>query len=225
MTTLTPNNPRSPEMLRRLISYNPETGELIRKATMKPVYKMRRDGQQYVIVAAGCRMSLLRAVVALQTGRWPDPHEYRLTGGPTDVRWCNFLRVKDGAFRRCNACGEMKHQSNFTPSGVGGRSFNSHCGPCGAARKRVYGRRHAWKKKYGVSQEDYDAQLVLQDGGCALCKKTPEENGQYLAVDHCHATGRNRELLCTTCNTGLGAFQDSPRLMLEAARYVMRHRE
>lgn len=216
----------TPNQLSQLLSYDPETGDLIRRSTMQPVYKEFRHGQYYVVSTAGRKYGLRKVIIALQTGQWPAPYEYKFVGSdPTDVRWCNFLRVKEGDMRRCNSCGELKHQSNFATAGRGARSFSAYCGLCNIDRVQTYSRRAAWKQKYGISQQDYDTQLELQGGGCAICGKTPEENKRMLAVDHCHTNGHNRALLCTMCNTGLGAFGDSPRRLLEAAKYILRHQK
>ena len=214
----------SPEELHHHLIYKPDTGQLIRRSNMKPVYLEKRHSQ-YTMQLGGRRISARRVVVAMQTGRWPDAHEYRFTGGnPTDLRWCNFLRIKDGEMRRCNRCGEMKHQSEFRPSGKGARSFTPHCIPCNRDRERAYNRASSLKRDYGVTRELYNEQLEIQGGGCAICGKTPEQEGKELAVDHCHDTGKVRAILCNQCNIGLGAFGDSPRRLLEAAKYLLKHK-
>jgi hypothetical protein len=44
-----------------------------------------------------------------------------------------------------------------------------------------------------------------------------------LAVDHCHTTGKVRGLLCSTCNTALGSFQDNPAYLKAAIHYLESH--
>lgn len=78
------------------------------------------------------------------------------------------------------------------------------------------------KRKFGVVGERYVATLLAQGGGCAICGNPPAE-GKRLFVDHCHATGKVRALLCLACNSGLGQFKDSPELLETAARYVRHH--
>lgn len=78
---------------------------------------------------------------------------------------------------------------------------------------------------YGLTQDEYEALLAMQGGLCAICRH-PEtarhQSGQVrsLAVDHDHATGLVRGLLCTNCNHGLGKFKDDPELLRQAITYL-----
>jgi hypothetical protein len=85
-------------------------------------------------------------------------------------------------------------------------------------RKRLRNRR---LKEYGLSPERYEALLKNQNGTCAICKRGTEET---LCVDHDHTTLVVRNLLCAKCNTGLGCYDDDPRLLIAAAKYLKRHR-
>ena len=42
-------------------------------------------------------------------------------------------------------------------------------------------------------------------------------------VDHCHATGRIRALLCGACNGMLGLAKDKPATLRAAADYIEKH--
>ena len=90
-------------------------------------------------------------------------------------------------------------------------------------------RREQLWSKYKLTLEDYDLMFEAQDGRCGLCERVESrtKNGAVmrLAVDHDHATGRVRGLLCSRCNTGLGQFQDDPDLLNKAAHYLTFHRD
>lgn len=83
-------------------------------------------------------------------------------------------------------------------------------------------------REYGITLEQYVALLVEQEGKCAVCRKIPETK-RALAVDHDHGCcpGKRscgkciRGLLCTSCNTGLGNFRDSPELLAAASAYLV----
>lgn len=82
-------------------------------------------------------------------------------------------------------------------------------------------RRKATKRKnlYGMAPGEYEARLEAQDGVCAVCSAPQDED---LFVDHCHATGAVRGLLCRQCNTGVGMLGDDPDRLLAAAAYLLR---
>jgi Recombination endonuclease VII len=71
--------------------------------------------------------------------------------------------------------------------------------------------------RYGLSVEEYEALVREQNGACAICKKKP---ARWFCIDHCHATGVVRGLLCVKCNVGLGHFDEDPHLMRTATAYL-----
>lgn len=82
--------------------------------------------------------------------------------------------------------------------------------------------RATWlKTQYGLSIEDYDRMLDEQNGLCAICDEPPK--GKRLAVDHHHASGQIRRLLCDRCNHMIGHSQESPRVLRKAADYIEHH--
>jgi hypothetical protein len=101
----------------------------------------------------------------------------------------------------------------------------SYCLPCHNQRgkrsleKRGGSRTYHLTRRYGITAEEADAMLQSQGGWCAICG-----TASAARVDHDHATGAVRELLCFNCNGGLGQFKDDPAVLRAAADYVERHR-
>ena len=89
-------------------------------------------------------------------------------------------------------------------------------------------RQYSLKRYYGLSLNDYAEMYRLQNGVCAICKcpeaeKDRHGNVRVLAVDHCHATGAVRKLLCYACNSMLGQAKDNQKVLLAAAEYLTQH--
>jgi hypothetical protein len=86
--------------------------------------------------------------------------------------------------------------------------------------------RAAYRKSvYGLTPEAHAAMIEEQGGRCAICGVQPECPDAGLFVDHCHATGAVRGLLCPLCNSGLGSFADDTTRLAEAIEYLKRHAE
>jgi ribosomal protein S14 len=136
--------------------------------------------------------------------------------------------------RKCQNCGKIRSAAQLPkPFGV--------CRSCQAELSRQNRREapeakaeglrrdrrdhsRAWRifSEYGLTLEGYESLFAAQKGLCAICKEAmPGE--QLLSVDHDHATGDVRGLLCPICNLGLGYFKDSPERLRSAAEYLDRH--
>jgi hypothetical protein len=75
--------------------------------------------------------------------------------------------------------------------------------------------------RYGVTQEQFEAMLADQEGRCAICRAdAPRGYGRGWCVDHDHATGQIRGVLCGNCNSGLGMFNDDPTVIAAAVLYL-----
>lgn len=81
--------------------------------------------------------------------------------------------------------------------------------------------RERWLKHYGMTVAEFDARLEGQQGQCAICRGT-DHNGRNWCVDHDHATGKVRGILCAECNVMLGNAKDNPAILRAAARYLAR---
>lgn len=76
--------------------------------------------------------------------------------------------------------------------------------------------------KYGITEHEYNMLLFFQNGVCAICGQL-DKSGRQLAIDHDHISGKNRALLCGSCNNGLGRFKDNVEALRNAANYLEFH--
>lgn len=68
-------------------------------------------------------------------------------------------------------------------------------------------------RRYGITLAQYLELLESQGGGCYVCAKTEAEEGKALAVDHDHATGEVRGILCQYCNHRVvGRHRDADKM-------------
>jgi hypothetical protein len=165
-----------------------------------------------------------------------------------DVRMAKWTATDLAAgTKRCPKCQTIKPLTDFyKQTGRGGGGYAGLCKKCSMAatvagnRKRrerdpdYYARWHRerrrlvpeqyrraeLKRRFGISPEEYDSILAAQGGLCAICAGTPGGRWKRFVVDHDHATGMIRALLCSRCNTALGHAQDSPTLLRRMAAYL-----
>lgn len=134
--------------------------------------------------------------------------------------------------KACTKCRIEKPMEEFYehPGYRDGR--RARCRPChidDAAKQasRRLRRDNHYRHKYGISLADYEALNAAQGGLCLSCEQpeTAIGNGgevMALAVDHDHATGAIRGLLCRNCNITLGRHDDDPEVFDNLARYLRR---
>jgi hypothetical protein len=131
--------------------------------------------------------------------------------------------------KRCPKCRGVKDRSEFGVRSNG--HSRAECRSCELAKTkawqkqnpdkvRAYNRRTTLRRYFGITEEQYDALLAEQGGVCVICGEAETTKNGFLYVDHCHATGRIRGLLCGLCNTGLGMFRDNPDLLRLAITYL-----
>lgn len=91
------------------------------------------------------------------------------------------------------------------------------------AWQRQYNRRYAPKRdalRYGITLEQSLALHSLQR--CAICRGPLRcgKNGKH--IDHDHATGKVRGVLCSECNTGIGKLREDLTIIARAVEYIAR---
>lgn len=74
------------------------------------------------------------------------------------------------------------------------------------------------KYRYGVTAAEYARVLAEQGGHCAICPST-----KRLVVDHDHATGRFRAILCNGCNVAIAHLHENIDTARAALAYLEKH--
>lgn len=81
-------------------------------------------------------------------------------------------------------------------------------------------------REYGLTQEQFEAMLIAQGNTCVICRMTfGETKADAPHVDHNHATGRVRALLCINCNFLIGHCHEDPELLTAAGLYLQTQKE
>lgn len=113
--------------------------------------------------------------------------------------------MKDGVQNRCKDCYKIAYR---------------------AGRKRWQSRHRLYK--YKLSSDELDRIFAEQSGKCAICRrellKEPGDRRKSAHIDHDHATGAVRGLLCMNCNLGIGSLMESAELLDSAAAYLRKHK-
>jgi hypothetical protein len=148
----------------------------------------------------------------------------------------------------CSKCKQSKSLEEFDRHKSCTEQRRSHCKICRQANTKIWRQSNpkrsiehtekyqranpektkldAWKykikQKFNLSKEEYDSILANQNGVCAICFKTCI-SGRRLAVDHNHKTNKNRGLLCSNCNIGLGHLQEDIRILNSMIEYIKKH--
>lgn len=76
------------------------------------------------------------------------------------------------------------------------------------------------RRKFNITLVEFKVLEAQQNGVCKICGRPPCGGRKRLSVDHCHATGRVRGLLCHPCNVALGHFRDSVTTLNSAITYL-----
>lgn len=142
--------------------------------------------------------------------------------------------------KTCSHCRESKVSSEFYQDKTKKHGLSSRCKPCarrqasdwalkhpeerrrimrswrGRTDVQVHNRKIWIKRKYDLTVDDIEQLFVAQAGACAVCECALTK----YHIDHDHASGDIRGLLCRNCNLGLGFFRDSVPNLAAAIQYL-----
>lgn len=167
---------------------------------------MATDG----LCECGCGEMVSLAAFTNRTNGWVKDQPVRFKKGHA-----RRTDHKDGK-KRCSLCGEWWPLEDYQKSKWNRDGLDHRCRSC----NRLRGQRGRIQA-HGLTWDDYLAMFEAQGHACAICRRPHTEIS--LGIDHSHATGKVRGLLCRGCNSGMGQLQESPTVLRAAADYLEAH--
>jgi hypothetical protein len=92
-------------------------------------------------------------------------------------------------------------------------------------KRREYIRASQTKRRYGLDRAQHKALFDSQNGCCAICRVEQTAIKRRFCIDHNHATGEVRQLLCHHCNGVLGHARENKDILRAAIFYLEKHGE
>lgn len=158
--------------------------------------------------------------------------------------------------QQCKVCNIKKPFSNFGPSKRHKTGYLTTCRECFNSKlRKLYKenylqhrdkklsatnewrkrnpeseRNKHYKRKFGITIEQYNELWENQKGLCAICLKPEKIHSKggskpmWLSVDHDHTTGKVRALLCFKCNTTLSYFERNEKSIESIIEYLGKHK-
>lgn len=115
-----------------------------------------------------------------------------------------------GDSKQCSGCRVTYSPvaTGFSRNRVTQDGWQNACKEC---KRKIH---RNWRR--GVVAGTIEHMTIAQEGKCAICAK----DGCELVLDHCHASGKIRGLLCRMCNALLGMAADRIEVLEEAIAYL-----
>lgn len=206
------------EQVETAIAYDPENGSFTWKinagksisagspaGTWKTL-RIRSTGEvkSYLYITfLGRNMTATRVAWLLHYGEWPTRTVQFIDGNTLNLKISN-LRLASFESKKVSVDGRKIHKLSKEAS-----------------------RHYGLKRLYGMTMTEYSEMLTAQNGKCAICEnpETSMLHGKVrdLSVDHCHKTGKIRQLLCNACNHMLGASKENVETLLAAVEYLKKN--
>lgn len=135
---------------------------------------------------------------------------------------------KDGHSNKCVECSILWERQYYAKNSKKICNYTSNWSKKNrttvTAKQKLYRKENSdkyrdsiYKSKYGITLNDYNKMLEIQENKCSICNKISDT---LLYVDHCHKTKIVRGLLCNSCNKALGLFYDSLDTIRSAVKYL-----
>ena len=133
---------------------------------------------------------------------------------PQSEATANPTKYPQGFFnnKRCKYC-----RKDFSPIAPSHMYCSQECANIGIQDAYL-------KRNYNIDSIEYYKMHKEQNGLCKLCNKEGFTMAKHhklkLVVDHDHATGKVRGLLCHNCNRALGLFKENIPSLIKAIKYL-----
>jgi|DEB19_MinimDraft_3_1074340.scaffolds.fasta_scaffold03501_5 hypothetical protein len=134
---------------------------------------------------------------------------------------------------KCKTCSVEKQLTEFYKTPTGHRFTCKSChNKALIERQRADPSIQRWKQmkhRYGLTRQQWEAMVATQDGKCAVCsvelhvepiKRNDSRPPNQAVVDHCHATGKVRGIICHCCNVAIGHMKDDINRLQCAIDYL-----
>jgi len=133
-------------------------------------------------------------------------HERQLKAGKELTPLAVRNKIVDG-MKKCTDCHRVLPVSEFNKHMS---TIHPKCRSCWS----LYGR----ALRYGLTRDEV---LDLIGRPCDACGSNAD--GEKMAIDHDHETGKVRGLLCNSCNVALGMLNEDPARLHALLAYIERH--
>lgn len=134
-------------------------------------------------------------------------HEDQIKAGKEPQPLQARRRIVDG-MKECSDCGRILPVSAYNKHATG---IHPKCRECYNIANRFV--------RYGITRGEV---LDLLARPCDSCGEDVDRHRKH--VDHDHATGKVRGVLCHNCNLVLGLVHDDPGTLRALTTYIERHR-
>lgn len=141
------------------------------------------------------------------------------------VIWpCEPLRPKLSSCDECRREYKRRWSAAHYSTDEGQRARRQNARDYYARNRNTFNDRHLRRalKDLSLSLEAYEQMLKDQGGQCAICGEVESGRFSRLAIDHNHATGEVRGLLCGRCNKAIGLLRDDPEIVMNTLKYLTR---
>lgn len=183
-----------------------------------------RDG--YILICKPCIAELSRE---WYWRKHPEGRKRRRYAPP--LKPSEWAEVFAKGLLRCRSCGVEKPLLEFRKHRTRKKSYlKRDCRPCSLAieaREREVKRDHLMAQlrrricaKYGLTTEQFNTMLALQNEQCAICGKPFGDERRV--IDHDHVTGKVRGIVHNHCNLMLGNSREDLRVLAGGIRYLLR---